>query len=593
MSVRGRALVCAIIALLVVATLQPPTGSVAQEVSGEQSIVVILVQFPDQEHTVARDEVGRIVFADMADYFDEVSYGKIGLSGIVTSWYTLPHTSTYYGVPPLGSPEGDRRIDDLIEDAIYIADSDVDFSEYDYVMIVHAGDDEALSGDPVDIWSSWLYVSVRTRDGVSVNHATVDAESDPLGIFAHEFGHILWLPDLYDVYGEQMFVGFWGLMGAGSHNGDPLGSSPSHPMAWSKVQLGWINETSIAEVSGSIFVGEVESLEKEAGVRVVKIPITEERYYLIEVRDKIGFDEYLPGSGVIISLVDESLDSGEGIVRVVDADPSTETTLPHIHGLDDAAFDLGNGKNSTLRDVDNEVTIELLQKVGSSYRVLVLPPGVRGAGFATQPVSIHLVSADGVDLPNATIEIIDGVGNVLYSDVVNGTGWFDCRLVSGSYKVQAFWMGEKIIDCPFDVKEEPTIIDPISCQIYKLTVEVRDLIGLPISGADVSVLGPNGIVRSSTTDGGSAVFLFLPAGNYTVVVRHVTQTDSAEVDLEGTKTVRLTIPFTTPVILMLIMTIGAGVVILVAFIIIRRSRAEELVEGYGGGFTPEPPLESL
>ncbi len=52
---------------------------------------------------------------------------------------------------------------------------------------------------------------------------------------------------------------------------------------------------------------------------MVRIPIDATHYYLIEVRQKLGYDQWLPSKGVVLSYIDETLASGKGIVSVVDS----------------------------------------------------------------------------------------------------------------------------------------------------------------------------------------------------------------------------------------------------------------------------------
>ena len=92
----------------------------------------------------------------------------------------------------------------------------------------------------------------------------------------------------------------------------------------------------------------------------VKLPVTSTTYYLVEVRKQIGFDQYLPSGGVLVSFVDEMLSSGRGIVKVKDANPSTST-------LNDAAFQVGQ----TFMDYTKNVRISILSSDGSSYLILV------------------------------------------------------------------------------------------------------------------------------------------------------------------------------------------------------------------------------
>jgi M6 family metalloprotease-like protein len=62
-----------------------------------------------------------------------------------------------------------------------------------------------------------------------VGKYTIQPENGGVGVFTHEYGHDLGLPDLYDYYGENG-TGFWTLMSSGSwidEGKDTIGSSPA------------------------------------------------------------------------------------------------------------------------------------------------------------------------------------------------------------------------------------------------------------------------------------------------------------------------------------------------------------------------------
>lgn len=102
-------------------------------------------------------------------------------------------------------------------------------------------------------------------------------------------------------------------------------------------------------------------------VLAVRIPLTPTTSYLVENRQPVGFDRHLPGHGVLIMLADESVGEcrqGRAPVKLIDADP----TSPRLEG---AAFDLP-GKRVFV-DRERGLTIELLEKVGSAYRVRIAP----------------------------------------------------------------------------------------------------------------------------------------------------------------------------------------------------------------------------
>jgi hypothetical protein len=100
---------------------------------------------------------------------------------------------------------------------------------------------------------------------------------------------------------------------------------------------------------------------------VVKIPLSETSYYLIENRQPIGFDKVLPGSGVLIMYADDTIAEcrrGKAPVKLVNADPS----VPHLKG---AAFDVG--KKDGFQDEHNKIKIRIKEKIGSAYKILISP----------------------------------------------------------------------------------------------------------------------------------------------------------------------------------------------------------------------------
>lgn len=335
-----------------------------QPASGPQSIIVILVKFRDLENVKARDEIRNLVFGKLNDYFREVSYGKVSLIGDVTPvWYTLKGAK-YYGA-------GKEKPETLVLDAVRAADRDVNFLNYEYILIVHAGDDQNRSGNPDDVTSfsskSKRY-AILTEEGRLSFGVVCVAEMDPIGPYAHLLARTFGLPRLYHAekfasgeYSEDDYVGEWGLMAHGLWANN--GSTPVHPCAWSKIKLGWMPGAKVEELreglEGTFNLAPHEELSPDMP-HAIKLPLGEKTYYLIEARKKVGYDSYLPDEGVLIFYVDESKGSGEGILKLVDAHPETET-------LNDAPFKPGGFFN----DKASKVAVEILSASGPSYLVKV------------------------------------------------------------------------------------------------------------------------------------------------------------------------------------------------------------------------------
>ena len=261
----------------------------------------------------------------MANYYLEQSSGRYTVVGDTTEWVTAPGNAADYDDNPdtnvwtFLQDTCNAWYDDQIADGktpaeidAYLAQFDV-WDRYDYngdgnfdepdgyidtFQSVHAGEGEEAGAPPWTIWShSWYayYQDIGSTGpafnklgglqiGASdywVGKYTIQPENGGLGVFAHEYGHDMGLPDLYDYYGENG-TGFWTLMSSGSwldEGKDSIGNKPNHMGAWEKFQLGWLNyEVGFAGQKSQHKLGPMEYNTKQAqGVFVVlpEKPVTE------------------------------------------------------------------------------------------------------------------------------------------------------------------------------------------------------------------------------------------------------------------------------------------------------------------------------
>jgi len=273
------------------------------------------------------------------DYFTEVSNGNFWIVGVVTEWYRAPHPYSYYcnGDGEFGTDDdfgwGDypRNSQGLAEDAIMAADEDIDFSRFDNngdgfaesIFIVHAGPGAELFGrnelGADYIWSHmWFLPEEIQLDGVILQQYAMQPESGCISVFCHEYGHILGLPDLYDIDYSTQGIGEWGLMGKGTwchRPGDPPGSCPAHMCGWSKMQFNWVD---VVEVTEDYMNARIPSVADSAVIYMVFPGGNDdsEEYFLIENRRRTGFDaglirrqiiHELPApNGLLITHIDES-----------------------------------------------------------------------------------------------------------------------------------------------------------------------------------------------------------------------------------------------------------------------------------------------
>jgi immune inhibitor A len=122
--------------------------------------------------------------------------------------------------------------------------------------------------------------------GVWVGDYTVQPENGGLGVFAHEYGHDLGLPDHYDRNGGSNATGFWTIMSSGSYLGDgttDIGSRPGDFGAWDKLQLGWLNyEVADPSKNSSVKLGPAETNTRQAQAVVVPLPADKNVFYLYD-----------------------------------------------------------------------------------------------------------------------------------------------------------------------------------------------------------------------------------------------------------------------------------------------------------------------
>jgi M6 family metalloprotease-like protein len=302
--------------------IESPASRPAGAALGDKEIVVILIEFQNVSHDSESDSTyfRNLLFSEsnpysMYSYYHEVSYGQTSLSGTITGWYCSDQDMEYYGADGAKRDMLNGPVYELAREAIISADdAGFDFSQYDkdhdgyvdHIIIVHAGPAQETGGrsyGPDAIWSHhWSIWPPEQVDGVYAGYYSMVSEFSPLGTIAHEFGHDLGVPDLYDTDGSSEGIGAWGIMAAGAWLKG--GEVPAHFCAWSKAFLGWIQPREIVMTESGLALDCVEQGNLDT---IVKIPLSSDEYFLLENRYKTGFDQHLPGSGLLIWHIDDSV----------------------------------------------------------------------------------------------------------------------------------------------------------------------------------------------------------------------------------------------------------------------------------------------
>ncbi|MER6343281.1 immune inhibitor A domain-containing protein [Streptomyces sp. NPDC001595] len=277
-----------------------------------------------------REHYQNLYFGDGADsmktYYEKQSSGRYSIEGEVSDWVKVPYNEARYGSNKcdpdncawyavqdgvtawVEQQKAAGRTDAEIKAKLaeydqwdrYDFDGDGDFNErdgyIDHFQIVHAGEDESAGGGAEGedaIWAHRWYAFGTDQgatgpagnklggtqigdSGIWVGDYTIQPENGGLGVFAHEYGHDLGLPDHYDTQGGENSTGFWTLMSSGSWLGtgkDTIGDLPGDMTAWDKLQLGWLDyDTAKAGKKSKHKLGVAEYNTKNAQGLVVELP---------------------------------------------------------------------------------------------------------------------------------------------------------------------------------------------------------------------------------------------------------------------------------------------------------------------------------
>ena len=291
------------------------------------NILAIIIQFPDKAAQIAAEYFDTLIYANqqgcVRHYYLENSYGALNITTVSLpsdiGWLNSPEDASYYtsgGDYGLGAyPNNAQK---LVEDAVDLADSFVNYAVYDNdgdgwvegLMIVHSGRGAEYTMNVNDIWSHKWGINPRLRDGKYISTYSMMPEywvspgDMTCGVYVHELGHVLGLPDLYDTDYSSNGIGRWSVMAAGSWNG-VNGNSPSHFDAWSKVQLGFVTATNVASTMMDASIPEVEN--NPTIYRLWTSGASGSEYFLVENRQKTGYDSALPGEGLLIWHIDDGV----------------------------------------------------------------------------------------------------------------------------------------------------------------------------------------------------------------------------------------------------------------------------------------------
>ncbi|KAF2727523.1 hypothetical protein EJ04DRAFT_570315 [Polyplosphaeria fusca] len=287
-----------------------------------------------------------------------MSYGKLSLElvPVLDQWYRMPAESSSYNYSRGLTTELHLK---YINDALTAVGPSFSFENIDVLYVIAAPYADEIG------FSTSTSVDVIAADGstigISITYGQDLHFTWGYKTINHETGHAMGLPDLYAEEDNTKYVGGFDLMGL------IAGQSPDY-FAWHKWQLGWVDDSQVecaVDAGKTTYrIGPIEVAGEAA--KAVAIPITSTQYVMAEVRSTLGIDSDACGTGVLLYTADSAIGSGDGPVRIIDANENSGGCKPDVGGeMNDAPFGVeqvwaGEG-----------VTVRVVEKVDDDYIIEV------------------------------------------------------------------------------------------------------------------------------------------------------------------------------------------------------------------------------
>ncbi|MCD4675992.1 MAG: hypothetical protein K8S18_08365 [Desulfobacula sp.] len=364
-------------------------------VAGVKKVLVVPLSFPDLNFNWNFQLIRRKYGEALPDYIKEVSYGKVQISIELTPIINMPMPITEYRLSSwrIRSWEIDdhKRMMFLVNDAANLLEKNYDISSYDGLMMVVGADWKALGRTGYLARTSKRFYKIVTPGGKRVPPTDVHVQDCPLPSIVYALPKMLGgyknerilVPTMYN-YDAQSRTGSYGYANffVGKTRGHDYSAIhvgpwdiqsqhgietfqdyirefiPQGMTSFTKLRLGWISHHQTINLVGAetrkinlgpLWKGTDETL-------VVRLPVNEELYYLIENRQKKGVDKHLPSEGILILEVNEKIPEGQGPVRVVNAHPD----IPHFKN---APFKTGE----KYENQKHGLSVKVFEKQGDNY----------------------------------------------------------------------------------------------------------------------------------------------------------------------------------------------------------------------------------
>lgn len=354
-------------------------------------------------------------------YFHDQSYGQYNPQFDVVGPVTVSQNASYYG------SNNNQNAVKMITEACKLADEQgVDFSQYDndndgyvdFVYVIYAGFGESDGGPEWTIWPhAWDISAYKYKhDGKTLSRYACGSELSfyskiymGIGIFCHEFSHVLGLPDLYETNNPQTGIHTlweWDELDYGPYNNDA--NTPPSYSAYERFYMKWLTPRLLKDpeyvVLHPINEGKGESLLISTANthNMVGWDPNPTTFYLLEVRKQEGWDVATPGDGMLITKIQYNRNNWVGNnvnnnyrsmgVDILEAEENTNTC-----GFPTDAYPAGS--NQWIDFEDHEITNIVLDPttgaVSFSYRNAPIPTDIEEVESRKTIVGSRKVLKDG------------------------------------------------------------------------------------------------------------------------------------------------------------------------------------------------------
>jgi len=403
--------------------------------TGTKRGLLILVNFSDKKF-INSDEQAQTIYNQMLngldnpygrnygsvrEYFRAQSYNQFDIEFDIAGPVTVSGTMASYGAND--SEGNDKAPGKMVAEAIALVDDDINFKNYDWdgdgevenIYVIYAGFGEAYDGaDENTIWPHQWQLSDRynygkavTADGVTIDTYACGSELmgtkgttlDGIGTMCHEYSHCLGLPDFYDTEGSNFGMNTWSVMDYGCYNNS--GFCPAGYTAYERWFSGWLEPT---ELNSATAITDMPNIEENPVAYIVYNDQNHNEYYLLENHQKVGWDKYAQGHGMLV--VHADYDEYAWYSNVVNNTSSRQrmTIIPADNKCSTATLSgdpyPNNGKNTALTDE------------------------------TTPAAKLYRANTDGEKLMHKPIENITEVGGLISFDFMSGMSTLETPVVN-------------------------------------------------------------------------------------------------------------------------------------------------------------------